>query len=333
MLRAVLSAGVQAAQLSARAGLAHTVALHTPALSLLVGRHAPSARPMTSTSDYLRPRGFSSAAEAALAEATAAPTKTFDQGYVAPHKGLQPTTAEAYFLMQPVYSQEYVESVKPKHLPAEKVYQRIAYGAIQTVRWTFDKVTGYGPQMTEAKWLQRIIFLETVAGVPGMVAGMLRHMGSLRSMRRDHGWIHTLLEEAENERMHLLTFLKIRQPGPVFRAMVIVAQGVFFNAYFVAYLISPKTCHALVGYLEEEAVKTYTHCLEDLDKGKIPEWKDKQAPPLAKVYWKLKDDATMRDLILAVRADEACHSHVNHTFSRMKTTDDNPFTVGSHMVP
>ena len=29
----------------------------------------------------------------------------------------------------------------------------------------------------------------------------LRHMRSLRSMRRDNGWIHTLLEEAENERM------------------------------------------------------------------------------------------------------------------------------------
>lgn len=34
-----------------------------------------------------------------------------------------------------------------------------------------------------------------------MVAGMLRHMHSLRGMKRDHGWIHTLLEEAENERM------------------------------------------------------------------------------------------------------------------------------------
>ena len=53
--------------------------------------------------------------------------------------------------------------------------------------------------MTEKKWLARFIYLETVAGVPGMVAGMLRHMRSLRTMRRDHGWIHTLLEEAENE--------------------------------------------------------------------------------------------------------------------------------------
>lgn len=51
--------------------------------------------------------------------------------------------------------------------------------------------------------MQRILFLESIAGVPGMVAGALRHLHSLRLMRRDGGWIHTLLEEAENERCAL----------------------------------------------------------------------------------------------------------------------------------
>jgi threonyl-tRNA synthetase len=64
--------------------------------------------------------------------------------------------------------------------------------------------------MTESMWLKRFIFLETVAGVPGFVAGMVRHTRSLRKMDHDHGWIHTLLEEAENERMHLMTFVKIK---------------------------------------------------------------------------------------------------------------------------
>ncbi|GIL43101.1 hypothetical protein Vafri_893, partial [Volvox africanus] len=131
----------------------------------------------------------------------------------------------------------------------------------------FDHLTGYSPEMAEVKWLQRMIFLETVAGVPGMVAGMLRHLKSLRTMRRDQGWIHTLLEEAENERMHLLTFFELRKPGPLFRAAVIAAQGVFFNAYFLTYLLSPRTCHAFIGFLEEEAVKTYTHALEEIDAG------------------------------------------------------------------
>jgi len=34
-------------------------------------------------------------------------------------------------------------------------------------------------------------------------------------------------------------------------------------------------------------------------------------------YWKLKEGAVMKDLLLAVRADEACHSHVNHTFASL----------------
>ncbi len=50
---------------------------------------------------------------------------------------------------------------------------------------------------------------------------MHRHLRSLRKMSRDHGWIHTLLEEAENERMHLLTFLNVKEPGKLFRFGVI----------------------------------------------------------------------------------------------------------------
>ena len=56
---------------------------------------------------------------------------------------------------------------------------------------------------TQTHTMIQVVFLETVAGVPGMAAGMIRHLHSLRRMERDHGWIHTLLEEAENERKFL----------------------------------------------------------------------------------------------------------------------------------
>ena len=195
--------------------------------------------------------------------------------------------------------------------------------------------TGYGSgsPMTEAKWLQRFIFLETVAALPGMVGGAVRHLHSLRLMKRDNGWIHTLLEEAENERMHLLTFISLRQPGLLFRSAVLVAQGVVFNAFFAAYILSPKTCHRFVGYLEEEAVKTYTHAIADLDAGLLPAWDNQLAPPLAVEYWKLKDGAKMRDLLLAVRADEACHSHVNHTLASLGDGAKNPFRKGHTELP
>merc|ERR1719158_2810985 len=133
-------------------------------------------------------------------------------------------------------------------------------------------------KMTEKDWSRRIIFLETVAGVPGMVGGAVRHLHSLRLMRRDHGWIHSLLAEAENERMHLLIALSLRQPGLIFRGCVIVGQAVFFSVYSLAYILCPRFCHRFVGYLEEEAVHTYTNLLAEMDAGNLPKWKDMKAP-------------------------------------------------------
>ena len=122
--------------------------------------------------------------------------------------------------------------------------------------------------------LVRFIFLESIAGVPGMVGGMLRHLNSLRRMKRDNGWIETLLEESYNERMHLLTFMKMCEPGWFMKTLLLGAQGVFFNGLFIAYLLSPRIVHRFVGYLEEEAVHTYTRVLRELDEGKLPKWTD-----------------------------------------------------------
>ncbi|EGD72857.1 alternative oxidase [Salpingoeca rosetta] len=228
-----------------------------------------------------------------------------------------------------VWSEEEVKDVKVTHIDPKDRHDRVAYYLIRMIRRGFDIFSGYafGP-INEHKFLRRVIFLETVAGIPGMVAGSLRHLKSLRLMKRDHGWIHTLLEEAENERMHLLTFMQLREPGLLFRGMVLAAQGVFWNLYFLGYLASPRTCHRFVGYLEEEAVKTYTDAIKALDDGLMPTWTNKPAPDIAKTYWGLADDALMRDVLLAVRADEANHRDVNHTLSTLKTTDVNPYVSG-----
>ncbi len=158
----------------------------------------------------------------------------------------------------------------------------------------------------------RAVVLETVAAVPGMVGGMLQHMKSLRKMGDDGDWIKTLLDEAENERMHLLTFINIAQPSWIERLIVLIVQGVFFNFYFLIYLFSSKTAHRIVGYFEEEAVISYTEYLNEIDAGtheNIP------APEIAIHYWNLPKDAKLRDVIIAVRADETNHRDVNHDFA------------------
>eukprot|EP00898_Chlorokybus_atmophyticus_P008638 jgi/Chlat1/8776/Chrsp90S08130 len=155
----------------------------------------------------------------------------------------------------------------------------------------------------------RAMMLETVAAVPGMVGGALLHLKSLRRFEHSGGWIRTLLEEAENERMHLMTFMIISQPKWYERALVIATQGVFFNLYFVMYLVAPRVAHRVVGYLEEEAIISYTSFLKEIDAGRI---ENIPAPQLAIDYWKLKADAKLRDVVVAVRADEAHHRDVNH---------------------
>ena len=79
----------------------------------------------------------------------------------------------------------------------------------------------------------RAIVLETVAAVPGMVAGTLQHLRSLRLMTDDHGWIATLLDEAANERMHLMTFIHIAKPSKPERFMIIFTQGGFSTPFFM----------------------------------------------------------------------------------------------------
>ncbi|KAI9770982.1 MAG: Alternative oxidase, mitochondrial precursor [Geoglossum simile] len=245
----------------------------------------------------------------------------------------------------PVYTEEQMSQIIIAHRETKNWSDWVALKAVQILRSVTDFATGYrhdrevaagekDPRdakrkrfaMDERKWLVRFLFLESVAGVPGMVGGMLRHLHSLRRMKRDNGWIETLLEEAYNERMHLLTFLKMAEPGWFMKFMVLGAQGVFFNGFFLAYLISPRTCHRFVGYLEEEAVITYTRAINDLDAGKLPRWENLYAPAFAIKYWDMPDGhRKIRDLLLYVRADEAKHREVNHTLGNLTQEDPNPY--------
>ena len=158
----------------------------------------------------------------------------------------------------------------------------------------------------------RAIVLETVAAVPGMVGAMLTHLRCLRRMVDDEGWIRTLMEEAENERMHLMTFVQIAQPTVFERLVILFAQWVFYIGFFLLYLVSSRTAHRVVGYFEEEAVISYTLYLKEIDEGRAP---NVPAPAVARHYWLLPDDATLRDVVLVVRADEAHHRDVNHEFA------------------
>ncbi|KAH1075528.1 hypothetical protein J1N35_027856 [Gossypium stocksii] len=220
-------------------------------------------------------------------------------------------------------------NLKKHHAPVT-VLDKMAYWTVKSLRWPTDLffqvyfllyfvLRTYACNMitilymfyvlVQRRYGCRAMMLETVAAVPGMVGGMLLHCKSLRRFEHSGGWIKALLEEAENERMHLMTFMEVSDPRWYERALVFAVQGVFFNAYFLGYIISPKFAHRVVGYLEEEAIHSYTEFLKELDNGNI---ENVPAPPIAIDYWRLPPNSTLRDVVLAVRADEAHHRDVNH---------------------
>lgn len=255
-------------------------------------------------------------------------------------------------LFQPIYTAQDLDAVQVVGRTPVTVSDKLAHGAVKFMRGTFDFFARYkhydvpaetlamkpipveqlrseGKILTVKQWLARIILLESFAGCPGMIAGTIRHLRSLRLLRRDGGWIHTMLEEAENERMHLLTFMTIAQPTWFLRLLCLGAQGVMYNILFLSYLVSPSTVHRFVGALEEEATRTYTHCISDLEKGLIPEWENVPAPKIAIDYWRMPSDSKLLDVIKAVRADEATHRFVNHSLANLdQKRDFNPFALG-----
>ena len=159
----------------------------------------------------------------------------------------------------------------------------------------------------------RAVVLETVAGVPGMVAGMMLHFKSLRKMKTGYGPdIREMLAEAENERMHLMFFIEIAQPNIFERLLVLLAQFIFMIFYAILYAIDFKTAHRMIGYFEEEAVKSYTEYLGMVKNGEV---ENVPAPELAIKYYKMKKTAKLSDLIIKVRADEMHHSEVNHNYA------------------
>ncbi|KAF6757468.1 mitochondrial alternative oxidase [Ephemerocybe angulata] len=269
-----------------------------------------------------------------------------------------------WVLFHPVYSSEELKAVEVLHRKPKTFADKIAAGLVALSRKTFDLVSGYkhkelppdykqwpieklrqeGYILDDRAWLRltrvidhfrEFLFLESIAGVPGMVAATLRHLQSLRLMVGNAmplgsspsmcydviaGWIHTCLEEAENERMHLMTFMTLRKPSLPFRAMVLGAQGVFYNLFFMSPLRS--------DILKKRQVVTYTKCIKDLEDGLIPEWENMPAPEISIDYWRLPADAKMIDIIYAVRSDESTHRFVNHSFANLNPGEDvNPFAL------
>ena len=213
-----------------------------------------------------------------------------------------------------------------KHFKPKNLSDKIALSFTQFLRFLADT-------FFKKRYGHRAVVLETVAAVPGMVAGMLLHLKSLRKMKDDKGWIKILLDEAANERMHLMTFIEIAKPTLLERFIIMIAQFIFIILYMIIFIISQRTAHRIVGYFEEEAVISYTEYLNELENGKI---QDQAAPEIAINYWNLPLHSTLKDVVKVIRDDEAGHRDVNHSFASIldgrKINDQNKdYKISNHI--
>ena len=205
-----------------------------------------------------------------------------------------------------------MENITRHHQP-KNFSDRIALGFTKFLRFLADT-------FFKKKYGHRAVVLETVAAVPGMVAGMLLHLKSLRKMEDDRGWIKILLDEAANERMHLMTFIQIAKPTLIERIIIMITQFIFILMYLIIYILSQRTAHRIVGYFEEEAVISYSEYLKEIEEGKIENIK---APEIAINYWNLPLNSKLKDVIEVIRNDEAGHRDINHSFANILNAKKN----------
>jgi hypothetical protein len=149
----------------------------------------------------------------------------------------------------------------------------------------------------------------------------------------------TLMSRSANSCISLPNLSRLTSMTKVHRrgAQALPSPVTFVSSSLAPYLVSPRLCHRFVGYLEEEAVRTYTHILEIMNSTdpadkEVADYAKSPANEIAVRYWKLSADATMLDVVLAMRADEANYRDVNHTFANMKSDHRNPFLDHTELI-
>ena len=161
----------------------------------------------------------------------------------------------------------------------------------------------------QKRYGHRAVVLETVAAVPGMVAAFFCHLESLRKGTTETTPdLEHMLHEAENERMHLMIILQVVHPSFLERMLIVFAQIVFTIGYSALYLLSRPTAHRMIEFFEAEAVISYTNYIALIDQGVIY---NEPAPVIAIDYYGLEENATFREVLEHIRADEQGHHEAN----------------------
>ncbi len=182
-----------------------------------------------------------------------------------------------------------------------------------------------GGDRMEGQVCRRMVLFESVAVVPGKVIADRLHFLSIRRRIDYSDRIIPLAQEAENEKVHLFTFLTMCKPSRLTKIQAVLYLYIYRLVFGTLYRLHNRTAHKLVAYVELEAVNSYTKILRAMDGGPLEHWNRLPAPQIAKDYWKLPKDATMKDVVLSIRADEALHRETNNYLADLRLEEENEF--------
>jgi hypothetical protein len=225
----------------------------------------------------------------------------------------------------PIWNTEEFKSIKESHVPPKQLIDYVSFSLVQLLQLNAQWMSGYRfGATTPPKAMRLALHLETIAAVPGLVAGIVRYTRDMLGIESDNDWLYTSIQEAEIERIHLLCWMQLYRPSIIFRLYMLSMQIIAFWVFFGAYLVNPRFCHRFVGYLEELALEEYMIMLKKIDDGRLGDWKVESAPLVAQDYWEMAGDSSIRDMLIQICSDEARHRDINHAYVQ-KPQQMNPF--------
>ncbi|CAL5228153.1 g11233 [Coccomyxa viridis] len=162
----------------------------------------------------------------------------------------------------------------------------------------------------ETVWLRRLVLLESIAPVLGSTAAMAAYAKALWSLQQDARYLQAFQQESDNARAHLVALLSV-SPSAAQKLLVLLNQVLLAPPYALAFALAPRVCHAFVSTLSGLTGEALSDALVDLDAGKAPAWDVQSLPAPVLAYWGLPEGASMRSVLLVMRADVNARMIIN----------------------
>ena len=165
-----------------------------------------------------------------------------------------------------------------------------------------------------------LLFLETFARSSSAAASQWIHLKCLQKVKYDRDWIKILTNQAENERIHLITIIEIIQPKLFVRLLIIFGQITYQILYLFLYIIFPRTAHRFIGYSREESARDYNNYLEHLENDVSL---NINASQISIKHWNLDSKAKLIDVVKLISKDKMNHATINHKVADTIDEDKN----------